>query len=936
MTTYKDTLNLPITDFPMKASLANREPKWLEQWQSTELYQKIRSKRQGAPKFILHDGPPYANGHLHSGHALNKILKDIIIKSKTLAGYDAPFVPGWDCHGLPIELNVEKKYGKAGNKLSVREFRQKCRDYAKSQVNIQREEFKRFGILADWSNPYITMDFAYEANTIRALGKIIEQGHLHQGFKPVHWCLDCGSSLAEAEVEYEDKTSPSIDVRFDVINRKAFFEAINASSNELPLSVPIWTTTPWTLPANQAVSVNAELDYVLVELKDKKENIVIAEGLLESVMARYENNSHEIKARFTGSQLEGQLLQHPLFNERQVPIILGEHVSLEAGTGCVHTAPAHGPDDYIVGLKYNLPLENPVMANGCYAPTVEVFAGLYVAKADKPILDLLASKGKLIASSKIQHSYPHCWRHKSPIIFRATPQWFVSMTKAELRSKALKGIDDTQFIPSWGRARIEGMIATRPDWCISRQRSWGTPIPLFIHKETGELHPNTNQLVSEVANLVEKEGIDAWFELETSRLLGEEANDYDKVTDTLDVWFDSGVSHFAVLQTNKGLHAPADLYLEGSDQHRGWFNSSLMTACAMEGKAPYKTVLTHGYAVDKEGKKMSKSKGNYIAPEKLISQSGADILRLWVASTDYQSDVHISDEILKRTADAYRRIRNTCRFLLSNLFDFNITNDAVPANEMVELDIWAISKVQQLQKEITTAYEAYDFHVVYQKLLNFCTVDMGSFYLDVIKDRLYTSTKDSNARRSSQTAMYYIIESLTRLMAPILSFTAHEVWSFIPCGQREDSVFLSTWYDNFPEVSDTDEEKWQTLRAIRDVVNKALEQHRKEGALGSALEASVSLFATGHPFNWLTDLDNEIRFVLITSEAKVLPLADAPEKAQSTDIEGVKLYVTALTHEKCERCWHRRSDVGTHESHINLCQRCVGNVTDKPEQRQHA
>ena len=602
----------------------------------------------------------------------------------------------------------------------------------------------------------------------------------------------------------------------------------------------------------------------------------------------------------------------------------------------MHTAPAHGPDDYVVGLKYNLPLDNPVMANGCYADTVEGFAGLYVAKADKAILEALEAKGVLLASSKIQHSYPHCWRHKSPIIFRATPQWFISMEKESLRDSALKGIADTQFIPSWGRARIEGMIATRPDWCISRQRSWGTPIPLFIHKENGALHPNTVGLVAKVADIVEKEGMDAWFEIESSELLGDEANQYDKVTDTLDVWFDSGVSHFSVLDANDALHSPADLYLEGSDQHRGWFNSSLMTACAMQGKAPYKTVLTHGFAVDKDGKKMSKSKGNYIAPEKLINQSGADILRLWVASTDYQSDVHLSDEIFKRTADAYRRIRNTCRFLLSNLFDFDIENNAVSKDELVELDAWAIAQVQQLQNDVTDAYERYDFHVVYQKLLNFCTVDMGSFYLDVIKDRLYTCASDSVARRSSQTAMHHIIETLTRLMAPILSFTAHEVWSFLPGEKRDASVFFSTWYDDFPIINAVDLNKWQNLRNIRDVVNKALELKRKEGALGSALEANVTLYAADQTFEWLNQLDNEIRFVLITSQASVLPLRDASSSAETCEIENFKLNVSALTHAKCERCWHRREDIGTSEAHPELCGRCVGNVSDNVETRQHA
>lgn len=937
MSLYKDSLNLPKTNFPMKASLANREPKWLESWQQSDLYQTIRKARSGAPKYILHDGPPYANGHLHCGHALNKILKDFVVKSKTLSGFDAPLVPGWDCHGLPIELNVEKKHGKAGVKISAKDFRQKCREYAASQVEIQKQEFQRFGVLADWQNPYVTMDFNYEANIIRGLGKIIDNGHLHQGFKPVHWCLDCGSALAEAEVEYEDKTSPSIDVCFDVVDLAAFQKATGYQPQaNLPLSVVIWTTTPWTLPANQAVAVHQELDYVIVHVAQKERALLVAEGLLEQVMTRYQVSDYQVLATFKGQQLEHLKLQHPLFDERQVPIILAEHVSLEAGTGCVHTAPAHGPDDYAVGLQYNLPMDNPVMANGCYAEFVPHFAGLYIPKAEQPILALLQDKGLLLASSKLQHSYPHCWRHKTPIIFRATPQWFIAMDKADLRASALAGINQTKFIPDWGKARIEGMVETRPDWCISRQRFWGVPIPLLLHKETGELHPNTSQLIEQVAQQVEQAGIDAWFDCDLETLIGEEAAQYEKCVDTLDVWFDSGISHYAVLQHRPELQWPADLYLEGSDQHRGWFNSSLMTACAIEGKPAYKTVLTHGFTVDAHGKKMSKSKGNYIAPEKLINQFGADVLRLWVASTDYRGDVHLSDEIIKRTSDSYRRIRNTCRFLLSNLFDFDIEKHAVAVEEMVELDKWAIAKVRTLQQEVIEAYDAFDFHVIYQKLHNFCAMDMGSFYLDIIKDRQYTAATESTARRSCQTAMYHIIETLTRLMAPILSFTADEVWGCMPCGQRESSVFISQWYQGFPEVGQVDEQKWQLLRTVRDEVNKALEQKRKDKSLGAALEAEVTLYAAGESFNYLNTLENELRFLLITSSAIVLPMAQAGSNAEQTELSELKLEVIASEHSKCERCWHRRNDVGSNAEHPTLCQRCVGNVSDNAEQRYYA
>lgn len=937
MSAYKETLNLPKTAFSMKANLANREPNWLKQWQQEGLYEQIRDNRKGAPKYILHDGPPYANGHLHCGHALNKILKDIIIKSKTLAGFDAPYVPGWDCHGLPIELNVEKKHGKAGNKISVRDFRQKCREYATSQIDIQREEFQRFGVLGDWQNPYITMDFQYEANIIRTLGQIIDNGHLHQGFKPVHWCLDCGSALAEAEVEYEDKTSASIDVRFPVQDRQQLLNLMEADTTlDWPISVVIWTTTPWTLPANQAVSVNAELDYALLQLNASQEFILIAEGLVDQTLSRYEISEHQTIATINGAQLEHLALQHPLFDSKTVPIILADHVSLDAGTGCVHTAPAHGPDDYKVGLKYQLPLENPVLANGCYADSVEHFAGLYIPKAQNIILEKLTEKNRLIAKDSIRHSYPHCWRHKTPIIFRATPQWFVSMDQAGLRQKALSAIDETQFVPDWGQARIHGMVEGRPDWCISRQRNWGTPIAIFIHKETGALHPNTSELIEQVAQLVEKDGIDAWFECDKATLLGADADNYDKVTDTLDVWFDSGVTHSCVLKTHPDLQWPADLYLEGSDQHRGWFNSSLITATATEGKAPYKKVLTHGFTVDADGKKMSKSLGNVIAPETLIKQSGADILRLWVASTDYRGDVNLSEEIMKRISDTYRRIRNTCRFLLANLFDFDFKQHAVAVKEMVELDKWAIASAQKLQQDVTQAYEDFDFHHVYQTLHHFCAVDMGSFYLDIIKDRQYTCATDSIARRSCQTAMYHIIETLTRLMAPVLSFTAHEVWSMMPPGDRENSVFYSHWYQGFPTVDSIDWKKWSVLREVRDEVNKALEQKRKENVLGAALEAEVTLYADGEVLQALQQLQDEIRFLLITSQARVSPMSDVPAEVEDTELSNLKVQIQSSTANKCERCWHRRQDVGQNPTHSALCKRCVGNISEQPEQRCYA
>lgn len=928
MTEYKDTLNLPNTSFPMKASLATREPEMLARWKAQGIYEKIRKARSGGKKFILHDGPPYANGHLHCGHALNKILKDIIIKSKSFNGYDAPFVPGWDCHGLPIELNVEKKIGKAGGKVSAREFRTKCREYAASQIDIQRDEFQRLGVLGDWYNPYITMDYHYEANIIRSLGLMIKNGHLQQGFKPVHWCIDCGSALAEAEVDYEEKTSPSIDVAFFAVNPADFIKCFNIEAKNKELILPIWTTTPWTLPANEAVCLNPEIDYSLIDAD--KTYFIVATDLAESVMSRYKIEHYQILGTTKGKNLEHLKLKHP-FYEKQVPVVLGAHVTTESGTGCVHTAPAHGPDDYVVGKAYNLPLVNPVKANGCFADDVALFAGLSVLKVNEPVIEVLNEKEVLLARENIRHSYPHCWRHKSPMIFLATPQWFISMDKANLRQTIVSEIDTVNWVPDWGKARISNMVENRPDWCISRQRAWGTPMPLFVHNTTRELHPNTLELIEKVALMVEESGIDAWFELDAAELLGKDAADYDKISDTMDVWLDSGVSHFSVLKQNKELDFPADVYFEGSDQHRGWFNSSLTTSVAMYGVAPYKTVLTHGYTVDAEGKKLSKSKGNYVALDKLINQHGADILRLWVSSTDYRHEVSISDEIIKRNADAYRRIRNTARFLLANLLDFDPARDLVQPEEMLELDRWALSRCQLLQQEIISAYEHYQFHVIYQKIHNFCAVDMGSFYLDLIKDRQYTTGKQSIARRSCQTAMYHIIKAFTLWLAPILSFTAEEIWQAIP-GADGESVFLSCWYDAWPAINAVNMDDWEQLHLIRDEVNKALEETRQKGDIGSALAAEVTVYADDAVLPKLTRLGEELRFLFITSEATAQPMNQAPSSLVATEY-GVSIAVTASTYEKCARCWHRRSDIGQDKEHPLLCSRCVSTITGHDEVR---
>lgn len=939
---YKQTLNLPNTEFAMKANLAQREPETLKKWNENNLYQKIRAHCAGRPKFILHDGPPYANGAIHIGHAVNKVLKDFIVKSKTLSGYDAPYVPGWDCHGLPIELMVEKSVGKAGVKVTAAEFRKECRIYAKKQVNIQKEEFIRLGVLGDWDNPYLTMDFAFEADIVRALGRIAAKGHLTQGAKPVHWCTDCGSALAEAEVEYEDKHSPAIDVRFSVVDEQQFMNCCHHVKDHLgtgPLSVVIWTTTPWTLPANQAVALNPELEYAVLqcEIEGQTERLVIAEQLLKSVVLRYGIGEHHIVAYCKGSALENQLLQHP-FYERQVPIILGDHVTLDAGTGAVHTAPGHGQEDFVVGMKYGLKVDNPVGSNGVFLANTELFAGLHVFTANDKVLDVLRERGKLIHHHALLHSYPHCWRHKTPIIFRATPQWFIAMDKNHLRDTALAEVKRVGWIPDWGQARIESMIAHRPDWCISRQRTWGVPIAFFIHKETGELHPNSAELIEKIALRIEKQGIEAWFELDPAEFIAADAEHYQKMTDTLDVWFDSGVTHAAVLERREQLHFPADLYLEGSDQHRGWFQSSLLTSVAMHDLAPYKQVLTHGFTVDAEGKKMSKSKGNVVLPQTVMKSLGADVLRLWVASTDYRSEMSVSDEILKRTADGYRRLRNTARFLLSNLDGFDPVQHTVSATDLLALDRWVVDKAWQLQEEIKEAYHLYQFQNIYQKVLTFCSIDLGGFYLDIIKDRQYTAKRDCLPRRSAQTAMYHVINGLVLWLAPIISFTADEIWQAIP-GQHPESVFMETWYQGlYPLEKDTDinRDTWDKIMLVRNVVSKELEQLRSKGAIGASLNAEVELYCDENYFVELNKLSNELHFIFITSNAAIYPQQFCPDDAVVTELEGIKLKVTVSQYPKCIRCWHQRYDIGENANHPELCGRCVENVEGSGETRQYA
>ena len=936
MTDYKSTLNLPSTDFAMKANLAQREPEMLKRWQQRGLYQSIRDARRGREQFILHDGPPYANGDIHIGHAVNKILKDIIIKSATLSGYDAPYVPGWDCHGLPIEHNVEKKIGKAGVKVDYSVFREKCRAYALKQVEGQKKDFVRLGVLGEWDEPYLTMDFNTEANIVRALGRIAENGHLVKGFKPVYWSVVGRSALAEAEVEYQDKTSFSIDVRFliadldDLAARVPEFKAGGFSA----VSIVIWTTTPWTLPANQAVSVNPDIDYVFV--RSGEECLVFAEALLEAASKRAGLADLEILARCKGSALEKLALRHP-FYDKQVPVLLGEHVTTEAGTGSVHTAPDHGMDDFVVGAKYGIGTINIIDEGGHYRDSVAYFAGDHVYKVDEKVIALLEERRMLLHQEKFVHSFPHCWRTKTPLIFRATPQWFISMEQGGLLDLALNSLAGVRWIPAWGEARIRSMLEASPDWCVSRQRTWGVPITLFVHNDTQELHPRSSELFEAVAKRIEARGIEAWFELDHTELLGEEAAYYSKVTDTLDVWFDSGVTHFSVLQQRPNLRYPADLYLEGSDQHRGWFQSSLKTAIAINGTAPYRQVLTHGFTVDAEGRKMSKSLGNTVSPQTVCGELGADVLRLWVAATDFSGEMSVSDEILKRTADSYRRIRNTARYMLSNLVGFDPETALVPFEQMVALDQWAVSRAAELQDEIRAHYDNYQFHLIYQKLHNFCVVDMGGFYLDIIKDRQYTAKTDSHARRSAQTALYHVIHALCRWIAPILSFTADEVWAAIP-GYSGDTIFVQEWLDipRLDSQSELNTAYWQGLAEVKVAVNKALEGMRNAGALGKALEAEVTLYCDTDMFNMLGKIKNELRFVLLTSVAAAAPLNEAPVDAQDTVLSGLKLSVRKTEHPKCVRCWHHRPDVGTIEGHEDICGRCAENIDGKGEVREFA
>lgn len=943
MTDYKATLNLPETAFPMKAGLPQREPETLQRWDSIGLYQKLRQIGEGRPTFILHDGPPYANGEIHIGHALNKILKDIIVRSKTLSGYDAPYVPGWDCHGLPIEHKVETTHGK---NLPADKVRELCRAYAAEQIELQKADFIRLGVLGDWDNPYKTMNFANEAGEIRALAEMVKGGFVFKGLKPVNWCFDCGSALAEAEVEYKDKQSDAIDVAFPVEDADKLAAAFGLASLPKPAAIVIWTTTPWTIPANQALNVHPEFEYALVDTGARL--LVLATELVESCLTRY-GLEGQVIATAKGEALEHIRFRHP-FYERFSPVYLAEYVELGAGTGVVHSAPAYGEDDFRSCKNYGMSNDDilsPVQSNGVYVADLPFFGGQFIWKANPAIVAKLEEVGALLKHEAIKHSYMHCWRHKTPLIYRATAQWFVGMDKqpnqgGTLRERALAAIEQTQFTPAWGQARLHSMIAGRPDWCISRQRNWGVPIPFFLHKATGELHPRTVELMEEVAKRVEQQGIEAWFKLEPAELLGDEAGDYEKILDTLDVWFDSGTTHWHVLRgSHPQGHASgprADLYLEGSDQHRGWFHSSLLTGSAIDGHAPYKGLLTHGFTVDERGHKMSKSLGNTVAPQKINNTLGADILRLWVAATDYSGEMAVSDQILQRSADAYRRIRNTARFMLANLNGFDPARDLLPPEQMLDLDRWALDAAARLQDEILEAYGEYRFWNVYSKLHNFCVQELGGFYLDIIKDRQYTTRADSVARRSCQTALFHITEALVRWIAPILAFTAEEIWQYLP-GERNESVMLNTWYEGLarlPEGFALDAAYWTRVMAVKGAVNKELEALRSAKAIGGNLQAEVTLFGDDALQADLARLGNELRFVLITSTAEVRPAGEAPEQAVATEVPGLKLRILKSEHAKCGRCWHHRADVGTHAAHPELCGRCVENIEGAGEVRHHA
>jgi len=914
---YKNSLNLLDSAFPMRGDLAKREPLFLDTLYRLNVYQNVRELAKGRSKFILHDGPPYANGDIHLGHSVNKVLKDIIIRNKTIAGFDAPYIPGWDCHGLPIELNVEKMLGK--NVPKDAKFFQTCRDYASSQVDKQKIDFKRLGILGDWDKPYRTMDFATEANIVRALGEIYKNNYLMSGFKPVHWCIDCGSALAEAEIEYYDKESPAIDVAFNAVDIAKVAKCFNTFVDAEIVSAVIWTTTPWTLPANQAICGGPEIEYALISTESRY--FIVAKALVEDCMKRYGINEYRIEAVTTGTQLELLEFKHPFYN-RHVPFILGEHATDDAGTGLVHTAPAHGLEDFVVGKKYNLDITNPVGDDGKYLANVEIFAGVNVFDANIKVVEVLQQAAALLANNKLKHSYPCCWRHKSKIIFRTTKQWFIAMDRPNvsggttLREKAKEQIDKVNFYPDWGYARLDSMIKNRPDWCISRQRTWNVPMTFLINKITGELHPNSYTILQKVAKIIAENGIESWKNIPLTELIDDsEVSQYSKLSDTLDVWFDSGVTHYSVIDTRDELSYPADLYLEGSDQHRGWFQSSLLTACAIKGTAPYKALLTHGFTVDANGRKMSKSLGNTISPSQIINKYGADMLRLWVASTDYSGELAISEEILKRTSDSYRRIRNTLKFLLANLVDFDYRADNIPTNTLLDVDKYALIRLEEVKnKVLNDYYPRYQFHLIVQELVNYCSEDLGSFYLDILKDRLYTSSPNSLIRRSAQNVLHRIAHDLVLMLSPILSFTAEEAWHSLYGNENDFTLYHTYQFDNNITDSERITTRWNMVSELRQIILKELEAKRTEGLIGSSLQAELELVLPERFYNEVKQLGDEIKFAYMVSSVRIT-------------LGGVlAVNVVVTDQEKCDRCWHYEDSVGSDQNHPSICKRCVDSI----------
>lgn len=950
---YKDTLNLPNTKFAMKANLVNKEPKILDFWQQQDIYKKMIEQKAEAQQFVLPDGPPYANGDIHLGHAVNKILKGMVICRENFNGKQTPFIPVWDCHGLPIEREIEKKHGKPGVKVSKAEFRKLCKKFAQKNIDRQKKDFMRLGVIADWQNYYATMQNEFESIIVKSVSKIIQNNYLHKGFKPVYWCSDCNSSLAEAEVEYKDKISPSIYLKFACANTVEFLQKFNINTNNIQqINILVWTTTPWTLMANEAVALHADLEYSLIEVNYQKQQQfwIVAKELLTKIQQQFDlNNSAKILATIPGKSLENLILNHP-FKNKKVPIVLGEHVNISDGTGCVHTAPSHGLEDYAVGLKYNLSIHHDIAANGCFHQDTPIVGGQHISKANQIIIDKLKEVKSLIQHNDFNHSYPHCWRHKSPLFFLAMPQWFIKLDTTDLRQKTLQAIDKVQWIPSWGKERIKKMTENRPDWCVSRQRTWCMPLPIFIKKQSvneqnansKQLHPRTHELMEIIANKIAIDGLEAWYDLDIRELLGDDADEYEKSNDTLDVWFDSGVLHTAVIKNNN-FSFPADLYLEGSDQHRGWFSSSLLTSIAMYGEPPYKSVLTHGFVVDKEGRKMSKSLGNVVAPQDIINKYGADILRLWVSSNDYTREMTISNEIIARISDCYRRIRNTCRFLLSNLYDFEAQHHLLKVEKCLPIDQWSIKFTDELQQKIRQAYDNYEFHKIYQYLHHFCTQDMGGFYLDILKDRLYTAKKDGNARRSAQTALHYILNAVVRWIAPITIFTAEEIWQNLREKNAEyyvdESIYLNKWY-KLPKVNLTKPFSllyWQQIREIRDLINQELEQNRNEQKIGSSLEAKVTIYANKENMALLSILEKELKFIFITSQVQILPYAEKPESLNSIMNNELAIAINTIDTPKCERCWQHCSSVGKNSEYGSLCKRCITNISDSEgEQRLYA